>query len=295
LSSSENFLKLALRVNREDTIALNIRGLINLRQGKYDIARWILEEKVLTIDPANPEGWGNLGMAYVNLGDLPRAVVAFKTAVQLSSAAVAPRLNLGAIYLEYLNYRDAERVYKEALRLEPSNLEALTGYALTLEGRRDPKQAASYYEKVLAKDPSRHAILVRLALIQYKHFNNADKAVELWKQYLKEALKTDPETAKATADKLKVDRDAAREALKAFVGLKKPGADWDATLQLIKQAPPPKKAGADYLAQKNTKIKEAEEIGLKWKNLVAIVSRIQEIEASKQLEKQAKEPQPEPK
>ncbi len=292
LKISEDFLRLALRVNREDTIALNIRGLINLKQGKYEIARWILEEKVLSIDPANPEAWGNLGMAYVSLKDLPRAVVAFKNAVQLSAGAVSARMNLGAIYLEYLNYRDAEKVYKEALELEPNNLEALTGYALTLEGRRDPKRAAEYYEKVLAKDPQRYAILVRLAIIQYKHFNNGEKAVALWKQYLKDALATDPDTAQATADKLKAERDAAREALKAHVALKKPGADWPATLVLIKSAPAPKKGGPDFAAKRTELIKKCDELDVKWKNLVAIVSRIQEIEAAKTLEKQAKEPAP---
>jgi Tfp pilus assembly protein PilF len=295
LKISEDFLRLALRVNREDTIALNIRGLINLKQGKYEIARWILEEKVLTIDPANPEAWGNLGMAYVSLKDLPSAVKAFKNAVQLSAGAVSARMNLGAIYLEYLNYRDAEKVYKEALELEPNNLEALTGYALTLEGRRDPKKAAETYEKVLAKEPQRYAILIRLAIIYYKHFNNGEKAVSLWKQYLKDALNTDPETAAATADKLKADRDAAREALKAHVALKKPGADWAATLVLIKAAPAAKKGGADFAAKRTELIKKCDELDVKWKNLVAIVSRIQEIEAAKTLEKQAKQPDSAPK
>lgn len=294
LKLAEDFLRKALRVNREDTIALNIRGLINLRQGKYEIARWILEEKVLTIDPANAEGWANLGMVYVNLGDQARAVVAFKNAVQLNKSSVSARLNLGAIYLEYLNYRDAARVYKQALELEKDNLEALTGYALSLEGLRDPKEAANYYERVLAKDPARHAILVRLAIIYYKYFNDSGKAIAKWKAYLKQALDTDPDTAQAVADKLKADRDAAREALKAHVGYKKPipGAEWDKTLPSLLATPAPKKGGADWLAKRQELLKKTKEADVKWKNLVAIVSRIQEIEQSKLLEKQAKEGQP---
>lgn len=292
---AEQFLQKALRVNREDTIALNVRGLINLKQGRYDIARWILEEKVLAIDPANPEAWGNLGMTYVQLGDLPRAVVALKNAVQLNAGSVSARLNLGAIYLEYLNYRDADRVYKEALALEPGNLEAITGYALTLEGLRNPQKAAEYYDKVLAKDPKRYAILVRLAIMNYKYFNNSEKAVALWKQYLREAMDTDPGEAQGKADKLKAERDALREQLKAHVALKKPGADWPATLALIKAAGAPKKATPDWAAKKNELLKKSDEADGKWKALVAIVSRIQEIEAAKTLEKQAKDPEPAPK
>ncbi len=294
LKLSAEFVRKALRVNREDTIALNIRGLINLKQGKYDIARWILEEKVLQIDPANAEGWANLGMVYVNLGDQARAVVAFKNAVQLNKSSVSARLNLGAIYLEYLNYRDAARVYKQALDLEKDNLEALTGYALALEGLREPKEAANYYERVLAKDPKRHAILVRLAIIYYKYFNDSVKATAKWKAYLKEALETEPESAQAVADKLKADRDASREALRLHMGFKKPipNPDWDKTLPALLAMPANKKGGPDWLAKKAELLKKTKDLDLRWKNLIAIVSRIQEIEQSKLLEKQAKEGQP---
>ena len=290
LKLAEEFLRKSLRVNREDTIALNIRGLINLKQGKYDIARWILEEKVLAIDPANAEAWANLGMVYVNLNNLPLAVVAFKNAVQLNKSSVSARLNLGAIYLEYLNYRDAVRIYKQAIDLENNNLEGLTGYALALEGMRDPKKAAEIYEKVLAKDPKRYAILVRLAIIYYKHFNDSDKASKMWKQYLKDALSTDPDTAQAESDKLKAARDAAREALKLHVGIKKVPPDpkkgpveWDKILAMCQAAAAPKKGGAEWAQKKTELIKATKELDVKWKNLVAIVSRIQEIEAAKTL------------
>ncbi|MBM4342238.1 MAG: tetratricopeptide repeat protein [Deltaproteobacteria bacterium] len=294
LKLAAEFVRKALRVNREDTIALNIRGLINLKQGKYDIARWILEEKVLQIDPANAEGWANLGMVYVNLGDQARAVVAFKNAVQLNKSSVSARLNLGAIYLEYLNYRDAARAYKQALELERDNLEALTGYALALEGLREPKEAANYYERVLAKDPKRHAILVRLAIIYYKYFNDSAKATAKWKAYLKEALDTEPDSAQAVADKLKADRDGAREALRVHMGFKKPipNPDWDKTLPALLAMPANKKGGTDWLAKKAELLKKTKDLDLRWKNLIAIVSRIQEIEQSKLLEKQAKEGQP---
>ena len=295
LKLAAEFVRKALRVNREDTIALNIRGLINLKQGKYDIARWILEEKVLQIDPANAEGWANLGMVYVNLGDQARAVVAFKNAVQLNKSSVSARLNLGAIYLEYLNYRDAARVYKQALELEKDNLEALTGYALALEGLREPKDAANYYERVLAKDPKRHAILVRLAIIYYKYFNDGAKATLKWKAYLKDALDTDPDTAQAVADTLKADRDGAREALKLHCNIKKlptPAPEWDKVVAMALAAAAPKKLGVEWVAKRYELVKKTKELDVKWKNLIAIVSRIQEIEQSKLLEKQAKEGQP---
>ena len=265
LDLAEQFVRTALRANREDTIALNIRGLIKLKQGNNDIARWILEDKVLALDPANPEALANLGLAYVRLGDLPKAVVAFDRAVKLNPNAASARLNLGSIYLEYLNYRDAEKQYKAALALEPDNLEALTGYALSLEGKREPKKAAEIYEKVLAKDPTRNAILVRLALIYNNTpFNDGKKAIDYWKRYI--AAVQLPK-----ADEVKVALDAARLELKKFEKVAK------------KPAPDVAKARAAAIANEAA-------LSLKWKNSIAIESRIQAIEGGMQLEQQAKDP-----
>ena len=270
LKLAEEFVRQALRNNREDTIALNIRGLVNLKQGKNEIARWILEEKVLALDPANPEALANLGLAYVRLGDLPRAVVAFEKAVRLNPNSVPARLNLGAIYLEYLNYRDADRQYNAALKLEPDNLEALTGYALALEGKRDPKKSAELYERVIAKDSTRHAILVRLALIYNKPpFNDGPRAVTYWKRYL-EASQLPQETA------VKAELDAARAQLKT-----------------MEKAP--RKAPPDWASKKAALVAKERKLTDSWKNVVAITSRIMEIEEGEKLKSQAKDPETAPK
>lgn len=267
--SAEKFVRTALRTNREDTIALNIRGSINLKQNKNEIARWILEEKVLGIDPSNPEALANLGLAYVRLGDLPKAVAAFEKAVKLNPNSISARMNLGAIYLEYLNYRDADRQYNVALKLEPDNLEALTGAALSLEGKRDPKKAAEIYEKVLAKDGTRNAILVRLALIYDKApFNDGTKAISYWKKYIA-AINLPP------PDPIKVEVDAARAKLKTF-------------------EKPPKKMPGDWSRQKAEAKSNEEKLTLAWKNSLAIYSRIDAIEKGMELEKQAKDPAPKP-
>lgn len=265
---AENFVRQVLRVNREDTIALNIRGLINLRTKNNEIARWILEEKVLALDPANPEAFANLGMAFVRLGDLPRAVVAFERSVNLKPNSVAARLNLGAIYLEYLNYRQADTQYAAALQLEPDNLEALTGRALSLEGLRKPDEAEKLYRRVLEKDDTRHALLVRLALIYEKMpFNDGDKAVTYWKKY-KEAAGL-PDGAK-----VKAERTAAKAA-------------WEA---IQKKRAPRKASKLEEFNTEKARIKATwEKSDLVYKNVLAIESRIFAIVEGMKMQKEARE------
>lgn len=274
LKLAENFVKQVLRVNREDTVALNIRGLVNLRKQKNEIVRWILEEKVLALDPANPEGYANLGLAFVRLGQLPKAVVAFERSVKLKPKSVPARLNLGAIYIEYLNYEQAERQYSRALKLEPDNLEALVGYALALEGRRKPKQAAAIYEKVLSKDPKRAALITRLAIIYEKApFNDGKKAVVYWKRFRKLAdLPSQAET--------KANKEATAAALKAAMKGRVPrrGAKREAALA--------KRAKAKEAAAKAKAL---------WKNVLAIDSRIQAIEMGMKMEKEARDKKGAPK
>ncbi len=273
LELAEQFVRQALRNNREDTIALNIRGVINLRQNKNEIARWILEEKVLGLDPANAEALANLGLAYVRLGDLPKAVAALERAVKLNPNSIAARMDLGAIYLEYLNYRDADRQYAAALRLEPENLEALTGRALTLEGKRQPKEAAEIYEKVLVKDASRSAIVVRLALIYNKApFNDGNKSITYWQRYL-EAIGVQPAQRVQVVADLKAALDATRTAIKGYEKA-------------------PRKAPADWAKQKAELVGKEQTQATRWKNVAAINSFIDSIEQGMILEKQAKDPAP---
>ena len=266
LELAENFVRQVLRVDRENTIALNVRGLVNLRTKENEITRWILEEKVLALDPANPEAFANLGLAYVRLGDLPRAVVAFERAVKLKPNSVAARLNLGAIYMDYLNYKAAESQYGAALKLEPNNLEALTGYALSMEGLRDTKKAAQLYESVLTKDPRRHALLVRLALIYEKApFNDGNKAIVYWKRY-KQAAELPHGAA------VKAERDAAK-----------------LELQNAKKKRVGRKAKAEHAANLKALGEKVAKLTTTYKNVLAIESRIQAIAMGMKMEKEARE------
>ncbi|MCB9738813.1 MAG: tetratricopeptide repeat protein [Deltaproteobacteria bacterium] len=266
LELAENFVRQVLRVNREDTVALNIRALINLHGKNDEIVRWILEEKVLILDPANAEAFANLGLAYVRLGDMPRAVIAFERAVKLRPNAVPARLNLGAIYMEYLNYKASHDQYKAALALEKDNLEALTGYALALEGLRKPKEAAEIYERVIAKDGNRSAILVRLAVIYEKApFNDGKKAISYWKRFQQKSNL--PPQAAAQAE-----REAAKAAYEAH---------------LKKRTP--RKGKEEFMAEREALREKAESATLLWKNVVAIQSRIDAIEQGMQLEKEARD------
>jgi hypothetical protein len=122
---------------------------------------------------------------------------------------------------------------------------------------------------VLSKDPTRTAILVRLALIYNNQpFNDGKKAILYWQRYIKDANLP-------KADEVKPQLDLARVELKKY-------------------EKPPKKMTPDYQKQKAAAVANEAALALRWKNSIAIESRVQAIEQGMMLEQQAKDPNNKP-
>jgi hypothetical protein len=95
-----------------------------------------------------------------------------------------------------------------------------------------------------------------------KPFNDDDKAVALWKRYMKEVGMPPAAAAKAELDTLR--------------------------LELKKWEKPPKKAPPDWAAQKAALVAKEQAQTTLWKSVVAIQSRVDAIEQGKLLQQQAK-------
>ena len=63
-------------------------------------------------------------MAYSLQGDLEEAIRAFKIVIRLKPAHAKAHFHLGLAYKEMRLWADSARAFKEALRLDPTNVEA---------------------------------------------------------------------------------------------------------------------------------------------------------------------------
>ena len=71
----------------------------------------------------------NLGVALARAGDHPGAVAAWKRAIALDASAVAPRLDLAAVLMAFVDVIGARDHYRAVLDSEPTNERASAGLA----------------------------------------------------------------------------------------------------------------------------------------------------------------------
>jgi len=143
LDAAERYVKEVLFVEPRDVTGLNTRGLIYLKRGKFHIAEWIFKNKVLKEDKNSTEAMTNLGYTYIQLGQRPLAMRFFKDALALDPSNMDVRMDIAAMLLEHLNYAEAHKHYETVLAAEPLNKEAKEGLCDSAYGMagaaEDPK------------------------------------------------------------------------------------------------------------------------------------------------------------
>ena len=110
--------------------------------------------------------FNNLGMIYLKMELTPLAVYNYNAAAKLSPTHVDSRLNLGSIYIGYLNYEGAKTQFTKALETAPENCVAKLGLAAShfALGDRDTAMTGyqGYIEKCNADHASSHLQLQRI-------------------------------------------------------------------------------------------------------------------------------------
>ena len=103
-------------------------------------------------------GWGRLGVAAGQLGDLDQAQQAFERAVELAGPgrAATARMNLGVVYLKRKRFVDAARLFSEAAAVEPERSKPWAQLARLAERQGQLELAISHWAQAAKRmlDPS---------------------------------------------------------------------------------------------------------------------------------------------
>ena len=204
LDTAERYVKEVLYVQPSNVTGLNTRGLINLKRGKYLIARWIFENKVLKEDPTSTEALTNLGYTYIKLDQRPLAMRFFTRALEADPENMAVRMNIAAMLLEHLDYATALEHYEKVLDAQPTNVEAKIGRCdaiFGLGGAATDKKAQydtaiQCYFAYAKEVPARADLYKRIAETYQNKMQDYDKAVEYYELYGKHAKLTPEEADK---------------------------------------------------------------------------------------------------
>jgi tetratricopeptide (TPR) repeat protein len=132
---------------------LSIAGVLNER-GVYEEALSHSREAI-ALDSSDAFAYGNMADALYGLHRYQETINAAKQAIRLSDGKYAGmHFRLGAAYFETENWQFAKDSFEKAAQLEPKDDAAAYNVAVSLGRMGFYKDAASWYEEVLRRNPN---------------------------------------------------------------------------------------------------------------------------------------------
>lgn len=140
------------------------------------------------------ERWFQRGLDLEQTGAPSEQVIeAYQKAVELDPNSAGALVNLGTIYFNAHQWKEAERYYTQAIEVDPDYALAHFDFANLCDERGDHPLALEHYLTALRLSPSYADVHYNIALL-YQSMNQPMKAVRHWMAY----LKLDPSSSWAT-------------------------------------------------------------------------------------------------
>lgn len=123
-------------------------------------------EKSIELSPYNLDFRNKLGSAYMNTGKISEAIKTFEIMLKEHPKNISAYTNLGFIKLSQNNAVEAEQLYTKALKLDPDYEPLLMNVAGLKAYKKDYKGAIEVLNQILKKNPSNQK--AKMALEQLK-------------------------------------------------------------------------------------------------------------------------------
>jgi Flp pilus assembly protein TadD len=141
---------------------------------------------IILNDPLDARQHNDLGVSYQQRGESDLAVREYGRAAELDRQWARPLINLGNVQAERGEWGQAEKSYRQAMRREPGNAEAMNNLAWVLLRAEKTGEALDWAEKAVAANPREPAYLDTLAEIRIARHDYAGA-----RQAIAEALALD--------------------------------------------------------------------------------------------------------
>ncbi len=182
----------AIALNAHSTPAWIVLGMsLEATDPEGALSAW---QRAVELAPREPEAHFRIGNFQRRRKNSAAAVVAYRAALAAGLQHPVVLNNLGLALQDQDDHDEAERCYRNALKLQPGMLEALVNLADLLSRRLRFGEAVPLYEQAVAQSPGVSALWLNLGLAQYRLGAQA-KAQTV----LKRAIELDPNDAKAPA------------------------------------------------------------------------------------------------
>jgi tetratricopeptide (TPR) repeat protein len=131
------------------------------------------------------EAWFEKGLSLEQTGAPVEEIIdAYRTASEIDPASAGALVNLGTVYFNTRDWRQAEKYYRSALAVDPEYALAHFNLGNLFDERGDRPTALSHYLSALRIHPNYADAHYNVALL-YQAIGQPLKAVRHWKLYLK--------------------------------------------------------------------------------------------------------------
>jgi tetratricopeptide (TPR) repeat protein len=191
LDKADALFREALALNEEYIDAY--KGLLSLAEIRDDhVSTLEIATKLQELSPENPRYPLILAKCQLENGDLASSEAMFKAAVRLSPTLVDAFRGLGQLYLQKQEYESSSKMFEKALDLDRGDVPTLNSLALTYVKRGMIEEGVKKYRLALSIDAfdSRIHFNLGLACMQIADYAQAKEAFE-------KALESSPGMEKA--------------------------------------------------------------------------------------------------
>lgn len=172
---AEGALDEALRLYPERIPTLLKMAEFKYIMEEYDGSIFSINE-IIRLDPQNAEAYFMLGMDFIALNDITRAINSFQTAVELDSKLTDAWIYLGELH-ENKNDGMALQYYESAVLSNPQSMQARHAKAYYLQNHKDIPGAIEIYRSIIVDDKSYIDAYLNSGIL-YLEMDSLDRAYE---------------------------------------------------------------------------------------------------------------------
>lgn len=160
-----------LAQNPSDARALHALGLVNYRRGRYLAAMYYFNN-ALKHNPNMSDCYTNMGLTQLALDERRDAIRSFKKAMEISSSDGVAAANLGSIYASEGDYVKAQMVLDRAIKAGIKDTRIYNNYGIALTATGKYEDAKEIYKEAIKLDRNNRDALFNLAILQVDHLND---------------------------------------------------------------------------------------------------------------------------
>lgn len=191
LEEAKNYCKTWLEAEPQSLEALNVSGLLSVKQQNFKQALDFFNKAIL-LNPSEPTLHNNIANVYIALGNIEKAKQHLNEVLRFDQRRPEAYNNLGRLYFKQNLISDAIPLFEKALRLNPDYWEAHYNLAHSFIKHNQFNRAAEHYHAVIQLVPNHPTAHFNLGLAHLEDQNYA--AAE---EHLAAAWKLTPDNLEA--------------------------------------------------------------------------------------------------